>query len=90
MYLIKFFNVFVFYYLEEINKSIKIKVLLCFWFIVFNDGIKLLRMIMIYLYKLCENINMKFENDCEVSSINMIYIYICNWKYIVISIYIFI
>lgn len=88
MYLIKFFNVFVFYYLEEINKSIKIKVLLCFWFIVFNDGIKLLRMIMIYLYKLCENINMKFENDCEVSSIIMIYI--CNWKYIVISIYIFI
>lgn len=72
---------FVFYYLEEINKSIKIKVLLCFWFIVFNDGIKLLRMIMIYLYKLCENINMNFENDCEVSS---------NWKYIVISIYIFI
>lgn len=90
MYLIKFFNVFVFYYLEEINKSIKIKVLLCFWFIVFNDGIKLLRMIMIYLYKLSENINMKFENDCEVSSIIMIYIYICNWKYIVISIYIFI
>lgn len=31
---------------------------------------------MIYLYKLSENINMKFENDCEVSSIIMIYI--CN------------
>lgn len=79
MYLTKSSNVFASYYLEEINKSTKNKALLCSWFIVFNDGIKSARTTMIYLYKSCENINMNFENDREVSS---------NWKHTATSTYI--
>lgn len=33
---------------------------------------------LIYLYKSCENINMKFENDREVSSTNTTHTHTCN------------
>lgn len=88
IYLTKSSNVFASYYLEEINKSTKTKALLCSWFIVFNDGIKSSRTTMIYLYKSCENINMKFENDREVSSTTMTHTHTCNWKHTATSTYI--